>query len=401
MDESLTARGGALTSAVMASHVGASALPGIDGAFATASLLSRHWPESAPLGDPLEPELIERCLAFERVYCSKEPYLEPLVEHGARAMRWLFESAVDSMRPSACAIINGDSTGAMIAERVCRERGVDVVFWERGAFAGTITLDAIGAEGRGPCALTEDPAWRSRLSAAPTEEELDACERLRAWLLATRRENWSVATRESRLRGGEIVCLPSFETSFRAEDVAARWYADSFEATRALVEAAGDRRVVVKPHPKDPMSDRYASLAREGAAMMDGIGVFDAAAADAIIATTSASVAWMAAALGARVVALRAVPLCVSGAAYSASPDLEAAIDDALARRDWRRRRLMGQAAALRYLRGYCFSADPELRTLGAQDAQAAVDRLIRSAGSGRGVDAWHERLSAAGLARA
>jgi len=398
-DASLQSRGGQLISLGIARREGDPAFLGVSGVFATVASLGRSWAERAPLADPIDPALLEQCVAFDRAFWGDEPYLGSLVERGARAARWLVESAIDRFEPRACAIINGDSSAGMIAERVCRERGVDVVFWERGAFAGTIVFDRIGVEGRGPCALSMDPEWRARLAAAPTEEELAAASRLREWLLATRRENWSSAACPAELSSDSIVCFTGLEPSARPSDRSARWFTTPLDAARALVEAVGDR-ALLKPHPNDPERRRYAALAESAsAAFTESVSVYDAAAAGAIVATTSASVAWMAAALGARVLTLRPVPLCVSGATYEASPSLDAALRAADEGEDLERRERQGMAACARYLRGYCFSAEAEMQALGARGVDEAVAEFLPSGGGAGDLDGWLDELVRAGVA--
>ncbi len=181
----------------------------------------------------------------------------------------------------------------------------------------------------------------------------------------------------------------------------------SYTACEALLRAARSARarprVFVKAHPHEPHPGRYERLASEhGATWAPWLGVYDAIAVGCVIATTSESVAWIALAAGARVLALTRRPYGPAGAVYEADGEstLPEALGGALEGRGHEAMRARGQVAVARYARECCFSHAGEWTALGVSGAGAFVERLLRDARpAGPSEPArWLERLADAGF---
>jgi hypothetical protein len=191
-DGALRAAGSGLVALVTDTHVTPEPEPltGVSGSFSATAMLGRTWPDHAPIGPRPAADLVARCLAFDRVYWRDEPFLETLTSRGVRAAWWLLEDAIRRLRPGLGLLLNGDASTTIVAEAVFRRHAVPVAYCERGAFNPSVVVDPLGVEGRLVSSLTDDPAWRERLGAAPRPGEEAAADALARHLSEGRAENW-------------------------------------------------------------------------------------------------------------------------------------------------------------------------------------------------------------------
>lgn len=417
LDTALRQAGSALYAVVAHSEVPTPPLTSVFGSFGAAAQLSKIWPRNAPLGPEPDRELYQRCLSYDRFYWRTAPDLEQLTLRGVRAATWLFDHAVRCLRPGLGLVLNGDASAFAVAEHVFRSHGVPILYCERGAFNPSVVFDRLGVEGRMVCELTDDPVRRRRLSEAATGAETETGRRLGAYLAAKRPQNWQStprATPRPAVDSARVIAwFPSYEPTADARErrstpTERMPFGNSLHAAQTLCESAAslgpDVRIVLKPHPRDPDRHLYRLLAEHhGQVFADELTIFDAAEAGWTVATTSASVAWMATALGCRVLTLARHACGTAGSAFApvSGDELWRDLRSALAGEGCEARADRGRAIAARYATEYCFTSEPDLRTLGVPGPTHAAECLLSAAApvAHAGSPAtWLEELAANGL---
>lgn len=401
----------------LAYHVDAPTVPltGLTGSFTNAATLGQTWPQGAPLGPEPDAELLRRCVAYDRVFWRGAAGLEELTRRGARAAAWIAQHAIERLRPRAAVMWNGAPSFCLVVEAALRRAGVPVVVSERGAINPTVILDRIGW---GRSEMTEDPSWIERMRRPATPAEMETGRRIARRLLEARAENWGrVRAAEMPARGGSkhqrtVAFFPTIEAGAEAlseAELAAEGMplGDSPRACAHLLRAAAavGARVVIKLHPNEPDRQRYQRLAAERGGdwteITDAVGIHDAIEQGWVIATTSASVGWIALAAGAPLVSMNRRGYSACSAVFQAETpaELERALRAALEATDQRERHEVGLAALARYATTYCYSHASELVEAGVQGPERAAEWLAARLAAPTGVSeprAWLAELAQA-----
>lgn len=415
-DRALRSRGGAVYA--LAYHVDAPMVPltGLTGSFTNAATLGQTWPGDAPLGPEPDDDLLRRCLAYDRVFWRGTANLEDLTRRGVRAAAWLAEHAAQRLRPRLAVMWHGGTSFCLAAGAALQRAGVPVVYAERAAITPTVLLDRIGWD---RSEMTEDPAWLDRMRQPATSDEVRTGRAIARRLLEARAENWArvraSATPAPQRNERTIAFFPTIEAG--AEAISDRECAaagmplgDSPRACAALLRAAADAgvRVLIKLHPNEPDRQRYQRLAAAypgTVEITDALGVHDAIERRLPIATTSASVGWLALAAGVPLISLnrRGYSACPAVLQADTPADVDRVVHDAFAPADAHARHEAGLAALARYATGYCYTHDPALIAQGVRPVESAVEWLLARRAPGTGAcdpRAWlTEACRAAGIA--
>src|SRR5690606_5539799 len=194
-----------------------------------------------------------------------------LAIRGLRAASWMMRHAVETLQPGL--VLNWFGPVAVFAgfESALRQINVPRLYVERGAIPMTYVADPIGV--LAPSVPTTDPAWRDMMAATPTAGEIACGRRIAALIGADRRENWKSARsfKDGAAPRRTIAYFASNDLGYELRAPAC-WpaaglpFGDSERALERLLAAvervAPDALVVVKPHPFDPLKDRFARFAR-------------------------------------------------------------------------------------------------------------------------------------------
>lgn len=397
-DRVLRSRGAAMYA--LAYHVDAPTAPltGLAGSFTNAATLGQTWPADGPLGPEPNDELFQKCLAYDRVFRRDAADLEDLTLRGIRVASWIAVHAVERLRPRLAVMWHGGGSFCLAAAAVLRRAGVPVVYAERAAIPPTVLLDRIGWD---RSEMTEDPAWLERMRRPAEPDEVRIGRAIASRLLEARAENWAHvrASGEAAAKHTErtIALFPTIEAGAEVLSDAACAAAgmplgDSPRACAALLRAAADAgvRVLLKLHPNEPDRQRYQRLAAVypgTVEITDNLSIHDAIARGMPIATTSASVGWIALAAGVPLISLsrRGYSACPAVLQADTPVDLAGAVREAFAPADAHVRHEAGLAALARYATGYCYTHDPALIAEGVRPVASAAEWLLGQLASATG----------------
>lgn len=412
LDDELTRAAAQLISILDPSTGAAPALAGIEAPTMSLVALAEVWPAHAPLADLPDAETLEHCAAYERAYWRPRPDLDALILRGVRAASWLIENAFQQLQPGLVLLWNAEQGFAHIAANLARKHAIPTLFCERSGISPGIVVDPLGVHATSDMLLND--TWRKRFTGRPDPQLIETGKRIAAIMLAEQRENAS-GHRSSNdvalLDNADLVILPSVEASLEARtlDLCARHgspLGDPFRAVDALLRTLGERRrILLKPHPRDPRPERWAALcARHGAHFTEDITIHDVLRAKIPFATTSQALAWLGISAGACVLSLNKRPYTNTGAVVDAHDS--ALLRDAVS--------ILGPGAPSgnidrqmqvlgAYALGACHTVDPTLLAAGAPGVEALTQRLLtdaRTSSHAPTLASWFDALAQHALTR-